>query len=167
MVKRAQIRIQQMVFMIVALLFFFILVGLFFIAYQFRDVSQNFDDLQREQAISFLQVMRNMPEFGYSSKDSRANSVCLDLDKISLIAGRIGEFSALFPVASIKILEAFSTKEIICPAKDCNYYIIYDSGQKNIEEQEIYTCLCSKRSENYIAYDKCVLGRVIVGVVKK
>jgi uncharacterized membrane protein len=165
--RRAQFRIQQMVFMIVALVFFFVLVGIFFIGYQFRSVSQNFESLQREQAISFLKIMRNMPEFGYFSRDSRANSVCLDLDKLQIVSGNIGDYFDLLPVASIKVLKAFSSQIIQCPGENCNYYKIYDSKQKNIEEQEIYTCLCTKKYENYIAYDKCELGRVIVGVIKK
>jgi len=167
MVKLAQFRIQQMVFMIVALLFFFILAGLFFVGYQYKQIQSNYGELQKEQTITFLSVMRDMPEFSYSSKDTKTKGVCLDLDKIQVISAKSADFAPLFPVASIKILKAFSNQVKPCPDNDCNYYKVYDSGQKNIQEYESYSCLCRKQSENGVAYDKCELGRVIVGVIRK
>lgn len=46
--KRSQMKIQQMAFMIVAVLFFFILVGLFFLGWQYKSVRGNFAQLQKE-----------------------------------------------------------------------------------------------------------------------
>jgi len=156
-----------MVFMIVALLFFFVLAGLFFIGYQYKQVQLNYGELQKEQTITFLSVMQGMPEFSYSSKDTKTKGVCLDWDKIQVIASKSDEFAPLFPVASIKVLKAFSNQVKPCPDTDCNYYEIYDSGQKNVQEYESYSCFCRKQSENEISYDKCDLGRVIVGVIRK
>lgn len=163
---KAQFRIQQMVFMIVALLFFFILAGLFFVGYQYKQMQTNFEELQKEQAVSFLGVMQGMPEFSYSSKDTRTKGICLDWDKLQIVSENKEEFSPLFPVASIKILKAFSENVKTCPGENCNYYIIYDSGQKNVEEYETYACFCKKQSENSFSYDKCDLGRIIVGVIR-
>lgn len=164
MVKKAQFRIQQMVFMIVALMFFFILAGLFFIGYQYKQVKVNFSELEKEQAISFLSVMQSMPEFSYSSKDSRTIGICLDWDKLQIISSKSSDFSELFPVETIKVIKAFSETIKQCPGDNCNYYVIYDSGKKNIQEYETYSCFCKKQSENSVSYDKCELGRLIVGV---
>ena len=43
-------QIQQMAFMIVAVFFFFILVGLFFLAIQFKGIKSSAAQLQKEQA---------------------------------------------------------------------------------------------------------------------
>jgi hypothetical protein len=166
MVKKAQFRIQQMALMIIALVFFFILVGLFFLGYQYKGVQSNFKEMQKEQAVSFLKVMRNMPEFSYASKDARAKSICLDWDKINIVASKSSNLSALFPVASIKVLKAFGDKKIPCPGENCNYYEIFNSHQDKVEEYETYACFCTKSSENSISYDKCRLGNVIVGIKK-
>jgi len=163
--KKAQYRIQQMVFMIVALLFFFILVGIFIVGYQFRSVKVNFADLQKEQAISFLDVMRSMPEFGYSSQDSSSKDLCLDLDKIEVISSRISNFSDLLPVASIEVIKGGGTR-ITCPKENCNSYLIYNAQQDDIEKYETSICLCRKLSENSYAYDRCDMGKLIVGVKK-
>ena len=156
-----------MVFMIVALLLFFVLAGLFFVGYQYKQMKSNFGELQKEQAVSFLEVMRGMPEFSYSSKDTRTKGVCLDWDKIQVVAAKREEFSPLFPVASIKVLKAFSSEVKPCPGQNCNFYVIYNSSQKSVEEYDTYACFCRKQSENSIAYDKCELGKLIVGVIKK
>jgi hypothetical protein len=161
--KKAQYRIQQMVFMIVALLFFFILVGIFIVGYQFRTAKGNFADLQKEQAISFLEVLRNMPEFAYSSKDSSSKDLCLDLDKIEVISSNISNFSDLLPVASVEIIKG-SSKRILCPSNNCNSYLVYDSKQKDTQKYETSVCLCKKLSENSYSYDKCDMGKLIVGV---
>ena len=59
MVKTAQMKIQQMAFMILAVFFFFVLVGLFFLGLEFRDIKKNSEQLKNEQAISSLNNFRN------------------------------------------------------------------------------------------------------------
>jgi len=164
MVKKAQYRIQQMVFMIVAVSFFFILVGVFFLGYQYRTTKSSFEDLQKEQAISFLNVIRNMPEFGYSSKDSYAKGICLDLDKIAIVSSEVNKFSELFPVASIELAIGFKPKRVPCPGNECNYYDVYSSGQEGLIKYDSFVCICKKVSENSYSYDKCELGKLIIGV---
>jgi hypothetical protein len=67
---RGQMKIQQMAFMIVAVFFFFVLVGLFFLEIQFKDVKSGAADLQKEQAISSLRVIADMPELNYDSGET-------------------------------------------------------------------------------------------------
>ena len=50
-IRKAQMKIQQMAVMIVAVFFFFILVGLFFLGIVFKDVKGGAGQLQKEQAI--------------------------------------------------------------------------------------------------------------------
>jgi len=51
--KRAQYKIQQMAFMILAIFFFFSLVGLFFISWQFSNLKSDFSVLQEEKIAGY------------------------------------------------------------------------------------------------------------------
>lgn len=161
--NKGQVQIQQMAFMIVAVFFFFILVGLFFLAIQFKDVKSGASQLQKEQAISSLKVIADMPELNYDSSEL----MTIDEDKLEIMSGNFGSTYDLFwPVASVevyKIYPAFSeVKE--CPGSGCNYYEVYDNGQSNIKKYSTYVSICRKMKEYESVYDRCEIGKLVVGV---
>ena len=162
--KKAQFRIQQMAFMIVAVFFFFILVGVAYISYQYNAINQKYQELQKEEAMRSLQILTNMPEIGCSQ-----DYMCIDEDKIYALTVKKGYGNTYFwPIASIrvyKIYPAFENQNIIsCPAPNCNYYDIYDSGQKNVQEYATYVSLCKKVREGGYTFDRCEIGKLSVGV---
>jgi hypothetical protein len=160
---RAQFKIQQMAFMILAVFLFFILVGLFFVGWQFKDVKGDFERLQREQAISSLETVANMPEFNCDSR----TSLCLDEDKLLVMSGNLSRsYSEFWPVASINIYKVYPrfNETVKCPNAGCNYYEIYDSGQTNVKEFSSYVSICKKIRESGYVYDKCDIGKMLVGV---
>ncbi|MDO8516779.1 MAG: hypothetical protein Q7S33_01520 [Nanoarchaeota archaeon] len=157
MVKKAQLKIQQMAFMIVAVFFFLIMAGLIFLSYQSQTIKNNYDRLQKDQAISSLQILTNMPELtcGY---------LCLDEDKLEIMSKK--DYSQIWPVASIEVYKIYpvSTQKIKCPGTNCNYYNVYDSNQQNIQKYSTYVSLCKKVNELEYIYDKCEIARLVVGV---
>ncbi len=161
MVKAGQMKIQQMAFMIVAVFFFFILVGIFFLRVQFADLQGTSAELQKEQAISSLSVIANMPELNC---DSREN-LCLDQDKLEVMSGEFGKkYDDFWPVSSIKVYIISTSKEIIqCPGINCNYFELFDNGQKNSEEYSTYVSVCEKRKETGYVYDNCEIAKLVVG----
>jgi len=86
--NRGQMKIMQMAFMIVAVFFFFVLVGLFFLSIQFKDVKGSAAQLQRDQAISSLRVIADMPELSYDSGESAT----LDEDKLKVMSGNFSRY---------------------------------------------------------------------------
>jgi len=160
--KSAQLKIQQMAFMILAVLLFFVLVGLFFINFQFKDIRQGFSELQKKQTISALTVLADMPELNCDSGES----FCLDEDKILIMTSN--QYEKFWPVASIKVykINPFAEKWVKCPASGCNYYEIYNSNQKNVKEYSIYVSICKKIKEFDYVYTKCQTGKLSAGVVE-
>lgn len=160
--KKGQLRIQQMAFMIVAVVFFFVLVGLFFLGYQSKNITENFADLQKEQAIGSLKVIAGMTEL--NCDDSK--ELCLDNDKLLIMSKESKKYSDIWPVASVKVIKVYPAfeKRVNCPGIDCNYYNVYDSGQKNVKEYSTYVSICQKREDNSYIYDKCEVGKLILGV---
>jgi len=161
---RAQMKIQQMAFMIMAVFFFFVLVGLFFLGIQFRGVGESAQQLQKEQTLSSLEVIADMPEFNYDS----GASMTLDEDKLRIMSGGFSEaYGDFWPVASIKVYKVYPKPEsfVKCPALDCNYFEVYDSGQKSVQTYSTYVSICKKVRESGYTYDRCEAGKLELGVI--
>ena len=162
--NKGQMKIQQMAFMIVAVFFFFILVGLFFLAWQSGSLTSSFEDLQKEQALTSMGVIANMPELNCDSE----RSLCLDEDKLNALTGNLSnDYNDFWPVASVKVYKiypAFSESgKKKCPGLDCNYWEIYDSAQLGEEEFSSYVNLCKDMKEAGYVYSKCGVGKLVVG----
>ncbi len=155
--KRAQFQIQQMAFMIVAVVIFFVLVGMFFLVYQSRNLQGNYEQLQKDEAISSLSVLANIPELS-------CGSLCLDLDKVEVMANK--DYSDFWALGSVKVYQVYpeSSSIVKCPAPNCNYWEVYDSGQKNIKEYSTFVSVCRKKSEQGSVYDQCEIGKLVLGV---
>ncbi len=158
-IKLSQMRIQQMAFMIVAVLFFFVLVGLGYVGYQTKTLKSNYLDLQKEAAISSLQVLTDMPEL-------TCGSLCLDEDKLQVMTGKSREYKDIWGVSSIKVVKVYPafTNMIKCPNLNCNYYDVYDSGLKQTKQYSTFVSLCKKIKDNDYIYDKCEIAKLLVGV---
>ena len=160
---KAQMKIQQMTFMIIAVFIFFILVGLFFLAIQLKDIRKDSETLGKNQAISSLEVLANMPELNYDS----SWSMSLDEDKLRILSGNFSlDYERFWPVSSIRVYKLYPKPEdeIKCPNTNCNYYEIYDSEKTSNKTYSTFVSLCSKVRELGSVYDKCEVGKIVVGV---
>lgn len=163
MVKKADMQIQQMAFMIVAVFIFFGLVGIFFINIQIKKLGGNAASLQRDQAISSLQVIADMPELAFKSSET----LVLDEDKLRVMSEDFGKnYESLWPVASIDVYKIYPKPEkfIKCPAQNCNHYKIYDNNQTSKQTYSTFVSICSKQKESGSFYERCEIGKLVVGV---
>lgn len=157
-------KIQQMAFMIIALFFFFTLVGLFFLNIAFKDIDKRLGSLQKEQAISSLRVIANMPEISCSSKES----ICLDEDKLRIMSGKFGRYyNSFWPVASVRVYKVHPSNGLIikCPAVNCNYFEIFDNGQKSKTEYSTFVSICKQIKKNNYVSEKCEIAKLVLGVI--
>ncbi|MGC9310049.1 MAG: hypothetical protein ACP5D2_05135 [Candidatus Nanoarchaeia archaeon] len=152
---KGQMKIQQMAIMIVAVLFFFILVGLFFIAWKYSDIEQGYEQLEKEKAITSLEVIANMPELAYDKQ-----GLALDMDKLDIMIDADYDWM-VESVEVYKIYPAFAEKKQ-CPSPACNYWKLASTG-KETREYATYASLCKKVSDNGYVYDKCDIGKLVIG----
>ncbi|MCR4284509.1 MAG: hypothetical protein NUV97_00510 [archaeon] len=161
---RAQMKIQQMTFMIIAVFIFFVFVGLFFINWQFKDIKGDVNSLNKAEAISSLKVLANMPEFNCDSRES----MCLDEDKLRVLSGSLGEeYASFWPVSSIKVYKIYPSFDSVikCPTLNCNYFEIFDDHQQNSSREfSTYVSICKKVKENSYVFDKCEIGKLVLGM---
>jgi hypothetical protein len=166
MKNKGQLKIQQMAFVVMGIFLFFILVALFFVGWQYRSVQGSFEELQTEQAISFLKVVADMPELNCDARES----LCLDEDKVrAMSSGNLGKtYEGFWPVASIKVYKIYPAfveeGTIECPLPDCNYYDIYNSGQSGLKEFSTYVSLCRPEKYKEYVYENCEIAKLLVGV---
>jgi hypothetical protein len=161
--KTAQLGIQKMAFMIIAVFLFFIFVGLFFLSWQYKDVREGYEELEKEQTISYLSSISDISEL--NCKDN--SYLCLDEDKLKIMSGlpdlEKQEYKEIWPVSSIKVYKIYPSFEslIKCPGLNCNYYEVYDSNQESSKEFSTYVLICKKIS---YSYTKCEIGKLSAGV---
>lgn len=157
---KAQMEIQQMAFMIIAVFIFFALVGLFFITIQVSRLNSNAAELEKEQAVSSIRVIADMPELIFDS----GSSMTIDEDKVKVMVSNFGEkYENFWPVASVELYKIYPAfDEVIeCPSSNCNYYNIFDNGQTNVQKYSSFISICSEQKS---VQPRCDIGKLVVGV---
>ncbi|MDD2444557.1 MAG: hypothetical protein PHX15_00530 [Candidatus Nanoarchaeia archaeon] len=164
MVKKAQYKIMQMAFMIVAVFIFFLMVGIFFFNFQIQNVKESAQIANEQKTIGLISSIANSPEFHCSS----SSSLCVDFDKIKILGQEkyYSLYENFWPVSSIEIRIIDSTfNEIVsCKNKNldnCNYYEVYQENKTDIIKYSSYITLCEKEKINI---DKCKLAQLIIGI---
>ncbi|MEM1577789.1 MAG: hypothetical protein QXM27_02150 [Candidatus Pacearchaeota archaeon] len=159
---KSQIHIQEMAFVLVALILLFALVMLTFAMFQTAKTKQLAKSLQREKIVSMLDSIANMPEF------SCKKAYCLDEEKIIAYIEKADKkiYKNLWEkskIALIKVERVYPNIEGKCNKSNypnCKTYIIYDSG-KNYEAYSTFMPLC------YYDYEfgstRCDIAKLIVG----
>ena len=160
--KFADIKIMQMTFMILFVFIFFTFAGLFFLSIQSGKIAEDFNNLQRESAISSVETIANMPELNCDS----SRTMCLDEDKVITFTTISKSYKNFWPVASIKVRKVFpmNVKNIRCPAANCSYYEVYNSNQTDVIEYGSFVSICKAVRNEGVVQEICELGRLDVGV---
>ncbi len=128
--RKAQLKIQEMAFVLVGVVVLMALVMLFFVAFQSREMSKNAAYYREARAITLVEMIASMPELRCSSSFSTTSeSVCLDYDKV---------------------LTFNSSKEM-----QDNYAIFWENSfVSRVEIEEVYVNNSNIRGKNYTIYSK-------------
>ncbi len=81
--KKGQLKIQQMAFMLVALMIFFGMVALVYFAITTASLEKDIAELRDKEARELVKKLAGTPEFAFTS--STDCSSCVDLDKLLLL----------------------------------------------------------------------------------
>ena len=162
-IKRGQLQIQQLAFLIVAIFLFFIIVGLFFLNVSMGSIKGSAQDLKTEKAISFLSTIPSMTEFNANCAN------CVDKDKLKAFIYFSKEYKQFFPLDSLRALkiypkpENFSiSDELLCPSSEC--IILFNSTKPEIVEYSIFVPVCETSKRTGIVITDCEIWKLIGGV---
>ena len=150
MYSKAQLKIQEMAFILVAIVFLFSLVFLFFARFQYAQMQEQAKVLREFRTVQLLRAVAGLPELQCPSGSFPL--VCIDEEKAKQFneSEELREsFSELWEnskIVKIKVEEIWPEKK---------EYLIYNSSGKNIVVYATYVPLCSQ---------SCVIAKIKIGV---
>lgn len=160
--RRGQLKTQEMAFMLMAVVIFFILAGLFFIAVKYRDLYKQANLLSQEKTLSTLVKLADTPEF------TCGKPLCIDEDKLMAMKDR-KIYEEFWQLSSLYVIKVFprQEEEKECTKEnypDCNLFKVYDKKAENEEGFSTFVSLCrQEKTEEGYWYDKCEIGKILAG----
>lgn len=159
--KKSQLKIQQMSFMLLAVALFFILVALFYLAVQYRNLSSQAGELEKDKAVLMSRFISNSQEFSCSAE---LGSYCIDTDKLMVLRNKTA-YNDFWPAAYIKIRK-IADKDVICNTAnypDCTIFEIYNKGSESSGSIGSFIALCRHDEKAGYPVNICELGRIAIG----
>ena len=158
--KIGQFKIQQTIFMILAVILLFVLIFLFWMALKYRSLHEDVAMLEENKAVLMAEYLSGATEFGCAY-----TQYCIDTDKL-LMLKNLPEYGELFNVNYIKVRKLFpEEQEKECSVSnypDCNMITLFDKKQEGSASGS-FVALCRYESRDGYAKRICELGRLIVG----
>ena len=169
--KKAQMKIQQMAFMLMAVFVFFALVAMFVIVFKFSGLKESASVLEEKNAVLLVSKLANSPEFTCGDSFGSGKVNCVDADKIMILKEHMGDYSGFWGVSNIEIRKTYpeATNEIICTRANyprCNLIQIVSEETSGTGVSN-FISLCRKDSLEDSSYDKCEIARLIVSYETK
>lgn len=161
--RSGQMKIQQMMFMIVAVTFLFMLVGIFFLAIKLSTVKQTATALGEEGAKLLVSKLANSPEFSCGNAFGPKTS-CVDFDKVMALSD-ISGYSNFWGAAKIEIRKIFPAGNTTCSFgnyPNCEIVKILDRKVNSLPPSSNFVSLCRKEKSERMIYDKCELALLMV-----
>ena len=163
--KRGQLKIQQMAFMLIAVVLFFALVGIFVLVIRFSGLKQTSTILQEENAMLLVSKLANSPEFACGSSFGNHKLSCIDADKIMVLREHISAYIGFWGIAEIQIRKVYPDSGIECNSKnypDCGIINVYSKNVNKLPASSNFVALCWKESSDTGVYGKCEIARLMV-----
>jgi hypothetical protein len=166
---KGQLKIQEMAFMIIAVVILFALVGLFGLSLLYGGMQDSATEQKEKLAQSTVRNLANSPEFSCV-----LNPNCVDVDKVLALAEKREIYKELWTkFAGIKITTQHGLMNrgdsVECSygnINNCDEIILFEENVGK-EYRETYVLLCRKAiASNGIYYEKCEVGKLGIGVKK-
>ncbi len=159
--KKAQLKIQEMSFMLAALVLFFVLVALFWLSYQYKQINQEATSSSEKQAILSLNKIAE-------SSELTCGSLCLDSDKLMAVKTR-QEYSQFWTFSSLEVRKIYpvNNTNIECTSgnyPNCGIIKIFSKNVKNERKIATYVALCRWERDDTGINKKCELAKLLQGI---
>ncbi|PIN90241.1 hypothetical protein COU57_03985 [Candidatus Pacearchaeota archaeon CG10_big_fil_rev_8_21_14_0_10_32_14] len=147
--RLGQLKIQQMAFMLIAIMIFFVLIGMFFMVYQVSNLRAKATELEEQNARKLISKLANSPEFscGRSFRDGEVD--CVDFDKLMILKDQSKNYGDFWGVAEIQIEKIYPKllSNVTCSFQNypnCRDITIYNEKVNKKSYVTNYVALCRK-----------------------
>ena len=162
--RKGQMKIQEMAFVLLAVVFLFVLVLLMFTSFMNRETQKVAIQQREARTISFLEVISGLPELRCSSSfSSTSEAVCVDRDKLAFFDSNPAmqeKYSVLWKNALISKIEVQEVYPITLPiASPAPSYIVYNlanTADLSTRTYSTYAALCSEGDKG----TTCSIGKI-------
>jgi len=163
--KLGQLKIQQMIFMIVAVALLFVLVGIFFLSINLSNVKQTATNLAEQNSILLVSKLANSPELSCGNAFGTSRTNCIDFDKLISLSKKT-EYSDFWGVAKIEVRKILPDEgDKVCDDSnypDCGIVNVLNKNVKILPYSSNFVSLCRKETNGAIIYDKCELAVLLI-----
>lgn len=170
MVKKGQMKIQQMAFMLIAVVIFFVLVGLFVFVIRFSNLSKTSSLVEEENARLLVTKLADSPEFACGGSFGENKLSCIDADKVMVLKKNIESYGKFWGVAEIEIRMVYPESDVICTSEnypDCGIIEVYSENVNKLPSSSNFVALCRKENSGERVSVKCALARLMVSAEDK
>ena len=169
--KKAQLKIQQMAFMLIAVTLFFVLVGLFILVIYMSGLKDGAESLNEKNAALLAAKLSNSPEFSCGNSFGGTKLNCIDGDKVMVLKENINDYGIanknFWGVQNIEIRKIYPSEY---GDTECNRGNYNNCGVLKIFDEEMigtiysnYVLLCKKAlSEDGHPRDKCEMAMFMI-----
>ncbi len=168
--KRAQFKIQQMAFMLIAVILFFALVGIFVLAFNLSSLKETANLLEGQNAMLLVSRLANSPEFSCGNAYGGTRVNCVDFEKVIILQQDAAKYRSFWGVANIEIRKILNSEpEVICNLgnyRNCNVIKLLNSSSQGYD-YSTFVSLCWKEPNDNGLYDKCEMANLIVRYKEK
>ncbi|MEM4640918.1 MAG: hypothetical protein QXW65_00100 [Candidatus Pacearchaeota archaeon] len=153
MLRKTQFKIQEMAFVLLAVVLLFGLIFVFFARFEFARVRQLAEKTREERVITLVRSIASMPELRCSGSIVKTSeAACLDLDKVRAF----NESSALRERYKKLWTSSYITEVVVQEIYPSNkVYYVYKGQASNLSYFSFFP-LCSQ--------ENCSLARLSVGI---
>lgn len=162
--KKGQMKIQQMAFMLIGVTIFFVMVGLFLASIGLSSLKEKKELLDEQNAAIESLNLAKSPEFSCANAFGTTKINCVDFDKVLILSEKEDYFS-FWGVEGIEIRRIYPKSENeFCTKEnypDCERLVLKEA--KNPEnEKSAFISLCHKEPYESTSYNKCEIARLTV-----
>jgi len=163
---RAQLKIQQMAFMLLAVTLFFVFAGLFILVVKMAGINEDVTELREKNAMLLAVKVANSPEFSCGGAFDTSMLSCVDFDKVFALKEKSHLYEGFWGdgVTNIEIIKIYPVGDLECDDSsypDCNRLKIY-SGESEGFDYSNFVSLCRKEKDGGEIYDKCEIAKIVV-----
>lgn len=159
--KGGQMKIQQMSFMLIAVVIFFVLVGMVILVIRFSGLKESATELQEKNAILLVTKIANSPEFSCEEAFGTRKTDCIDMDKVMMLKENIEKYANFWGASNIEIRRIYPANQgVECNVNNypnCDTIKLIDKGVSGYDVSN-FVALCRKEKQG----NKCDLGIISI-----
>ncbi|MEK6840946.1 MAG: hypothetical protein AABX79_03255 [Nanoarchaeota archaeon] len=170
--KKAQMKVQQMAFMLIAVTIFLVMAAMFILVIRFSSLRDTAGLLEEKNALLLVSKVADSPEFSCGNAFGTTMSNCIDMDKAMALKGRLRDYSGFWGIDGLEIMKVYpkNTGTAAGAGTECNPENYPDCGKITILSPSAgtgvsnFVSLCRNEQEenSSLVYGKCEIGRIII-----